>query len=58
MIWKTTRNSTQIPTKDGSLAARVDGDPHRDPLLLCRRFRGTMAGNPVDRHQSPVRQSK
>jgi hypothetical protein len=42
MIWKTTRDSTQIPTKDGSLAVRVDGDPHKDPLLLCQRFRGTM----------------
>ena len=42
MIWKTTRDSTQIPTKDGSLAVRIDGDPHRAPLLLCQRFRGTM----------------
>jgi pimeloyl-ACP methyl ester carboxylesterase len=24
------------------LAVRVDGDPHKDPLLLCQRFRGTM----------------
>ena len=37
MIWKTTRDSTRIPTKDGSLAVRVDGDPHRAPLLLVRR---------------------
>jgi pimeloyl-ACP methyl ester carboxylesterase len=42
MIWKTSRDSTRIPTKDGSLAVRVDGDPHKDPLLLCQRFRGTM----------------
>jgi pimeloyl-ACP methyl ester carboxylesterase len=42
MIWKTSRDSTRIPTKDGSLAVRVDGDPDRDPLLLCQRFRGTM----------------
>ena len=42
MIWKTSRDSTLLPTKDGSLAVRVDGDPHKDPLLLCQRFRGTM----------------
>ena len=42
MIWKTSRDSTQIPTKDGSLAVRIDGDPDRAPLLLCQRFRGTM----------------
>ena len=42
MIWKTSRDSTRIPTKDGSLAIRVDGDPHKAPLLLCQRFRGTM----------------
>jgi hypothetical protein len=42
MIWKTSRDSTRIPTKDGSLAVRVDSDPHKDPLLLCQRFRGTM----------------
>src|ERR1700720_3112344 len=42
MIWKTSGGSTWIPTKDGSLAVRVDGDPHKDPLLLCQRFRGTM----------------
>jgi hypothetical protein len=24
------------------LAVRVDGDPHKAPLLLCQRFRGTM----------------
>jgi len=42
MIWKTSRDSTRIPTKDGSLAVRVDGDPDKDPLLLCQRFRGTM----------------
>jgi pimeloyl-ACP methyl ester carboxylesterase len=24
------------------LAVRVDGDPDKDPLLLCQRFRGTM----------------
>jgi hypothetical protein len=42
MIWNTSWDSTRIPTKDGSLAVRVDGDPHKDPLLLCQRFRGTM----------------
>jgi pimeloyl-ACP methyl ester carboxylesterase len=42
MIWNTSRDSTQISTKDGSLAVRVDGDPHKDPLLLCQRFSGTM----------------
>ena len=42
MIWKTSRGSTQIPTKDGSLAIRAYGDPCKDPLLLCQRFRGTM----------------
>jgi pimeloyl-ACP methyl ester carboxylesterase len=42
MIWKTSRDSTRIPTKDGSLVVRVDGDPHQAPLLLCQRFRGTM----------------
>src|SRR3979411_2821083 len=42
MIWKTRRDSTRIHTKDGSLAIRVDGDPHKAPLLLCQRFRGTM----------------
>jgi len=42
MIWNTSRDSTRIPTKDGSLAVRVDGDPHKAPLLLCQRFRGTM----------------
>jgi hypothetical protein len=42
MIWKTSTDSTRIATKDGSLAVRVDGDPHKDPLLLCQRFRGTM----------------
>ena len=42
MIWKTSKGSTRIPTKDGSLAVRVDGDLHKDPLLLCQRFRGTM----------------
>jgi pimeloyl-ACP methyl ester carboxylesterase len=42
MIWKTSRDSARVPTKDGSLAVRVDGDPHKDPLLLCQRFRGTM----------------
>lgn len=42
MIWKTSTDSTRIPTKDGSLAVRVDGEPHKDPLLLCQRFRGTM----------------
>ena len=42
MIWKTSRDSTRIPTKDGSLAIRVDGDPNKGPLLLCQRFRGTM----------------
>src|SRR6202043_3620406 len=42
MIWKTGRDSTRIPTNDGTLAVRVDGDPHKAPLLLCQRFRGTM----------------
>jgi pimeloyl-ACP methyl ester carboxylesterase len=42
MIWKTSRDSTRIPTKDGSLAVRVDGDPQSAPLLVCQRFRGTM----------------
>src|SRR6202158_6555002 len=42
MIWKTSRDSTWIPTKDGSLAVRVDGDQHDAPLLLCQRFRATM----------------
>ena len=42
MIWKTSRDSTLLPTKDGSLAVRVDGDPDKAPLLLCQRFRGTM----------------
>src|ERR1700704_560815 len=42
MIWNTSRDSTWIPMKDGSLAVRVDGDPHKAPLLLCQRFRGTM----------------
>ena len=41
MIWNTSRDSTRIPTKDGSLAVRVDGDPHKAPLLRCQR-RGTM----------------
>ena len=31
MIWKTSRDSIRIPTKDGSLAIRVDGDPHKAP---------------------------
>ncbi len=38
----TSKDSTQIPTKEGSLAVRVDGDPQSTPLLLCQRFRGTM----------------
>jgi hypothetical protein len=42
MIWQSSRDSTRIPTKDGSLAVRVDGDPDKDPLLLCQRFAGTM----------------
>jgi len=42
MIWNTSTDSTRVPTKDGSLAVRVDGDPHKVPLLLCQRFRGTM----------------
>src|SRR2546425_12464111 len=42
MTWKTSGDSTRIPTKNGSLAVRVDGDPDKDPLLLCQRFRGTM----------------
>ena len=42
MIWNTSRDSIRIPTKDGSLTVRVDGDPHQAPLLLCQRFRGTM----------------
>jgi pimeloyl-ACP methyl ester carboxylesterase len=42
MIWKTSKDSIQIPTKDGSSAVRIDGDPHRAPLLLCQRFRRTM----------------
>ena len=42
MIWRASRDSTRIPTKDGSLAVRVDGDPQKAPLLLCQRFRGTM----------------
>ena len=42
MIWNTSTDSTRVPTKDGSLAVRVDGDPHKAPLLLCQRFRGTM----------------
>src|SRR5882757_1217464 len=42
MIWKTSGDSTRIPTKDGSLAVRVDGDPQKAPLLFCQRFRGTM----------------
>jgi pimeloyl-ACP methyl ester carboxylesterase len=42
MIWKTSSDSTLLPTKDGSLAVRVDGDPDKAPLLLCQRFRGTM----------------
>jgi pimeloyl-ACP methyl ester carboxylesterase len=42
MIWNASRDSTRIPLKDGWLAVRVDGDPHRAPLLLCQRFRGTM----------------
>jgi len=42
MIWNSSRDSTRIPTKDGSLAVRVDGDPDKAPLLLCQRFRGTM----------------
>jgi hypothetical protein len=42
MIWKTSRDSTLLPAKDGLLAVRVDGDPDKAPLLLCQRFRGTM----------------
>src|SRR5260221_14222750 len=42
MTWKTSGDSTLIPTKNGSLAVRVDGDPHKPPLLICQRFRGTM----------------
>src|ERR1700719_826579 len=42
MIWNTSLVSTQIPTKDGLLAVRFDGDPQSAPLLLCQRFRGTM----------------
>jgi pimeloyl-ACP methyl ester carboxylesterase len=42
MIWNTSTDSTRTPTKDGSLAVRVEGDPHKAPLLLCPRFRGTM----------------
>ena len=34
--------STRIPTKDGLLAVRFDGDPQSAPMLLCQRFRGTM----------------
>jgi pimeloyl-ACP methyl ester carboxylesterase len=42
MIWNTSLVSTRIPTKDGLLAVRFDGDPQSAPLLLCQRFRGTM----------------
>jgi len=42
MIWNTSLVSTRIPTKDGLLAVRFDGDPHMASLLLCQRFRGTM----------------
>jgi pimeloyl-ACP methyl ester carboxylesterase len=42
MIWNTSLVSTRIPTKDGLLAVRFDGDPRSAPLLLCQRFRGTM----------------
>jgi hypothetical protein len=42
MTWKTSKDSTQIRAKEGSLAVRVDGDPQSAPLLLCQRFRGTM----------------
>src|ERR1700676_5447979 len=42
MIWKTSRDSARVPTNDGTLAVRVDGDPYKAPLLLCQRFRGTM----------------
>ncbi|MEA3102252.1 alpha/beta fold hydrolase [Caballeronia mineralivorans] len=41
MIWNTSTDSTEIPTKDGELAVRFEGDPHKPPLLLCQRFRGT-----------------
>jgi len=33
MIWNTSRDSTRIATKDGSLAVRVDGDPRANLLL-------------------------
>ena len=42
MTWNISTDSTRIPTKDGSLAVRIDGESHRAPLLLCQRFRGTM----------------
>jgi pimeloyl-ACP methyl ester carboxylesterase len=42
MIWNTSADLTRIPTKDGSLAVRVDGDPREAPLLLCQLFSGTM----------------
>jgi pimeloyl-ACP methyl ester carboxylesterase len=42
MNWNIAARSTPIATRHGTLAVRMDGDPHRAPVLLCQRFRGTM----------------
>jgi tellurite resistance protein TerC len=48
MIWKTSRDSTRIPTKEGSLAVRVDGDPYKDRCSFASAFAGRwMIGTPL-----------
>jgi pimeloyl-ACP methyl ester carboxylesterase len=42
MNWNVTTPSTPVATRHGTLAVRMDGEPHQPPLLLCQRFRGTM----------------
>ena len=42
MNWNIADRSTSIATRHGTLAVRMDGDPHKAPVLLCQRFRGTM----------------
>jgi pimeloyl-ACP methyl ester carboxylesterase len=42
MNWNITTHSTPVATRYGTLAIRIDGDPHESPLLLCQRFGGTM----------------
>jgi len=46
MIWNTCRDSTRIPTKDGALAVRVDGDTHKLRCSFAKHSEAYRAINP------------